>query len=96
MDNSKNKILDLKLNILIDAISAIHIRNVDIKNPDENNVMLYISTDKLSDVNTENLQEICDKYSKEGVLVSYQIPTGKFINGKEVDNTDTVCIFIEK
>lgn len=96
MDNNKNNILELKFNILVDAISAIDISDVDVKIPDENNVLLYIKTKSLNTVNSDKLVDICNKFSNEEFSVTYQIPTGKFVDNKEVPNTDTVCIFIEK
>jgi hypothetical protein len=96
MDNNKNNILEVKFNILVDAISAIDIIDVDVKTPDENNILLYIKTKNFDNINTNKLTEICDKFSNEEFTVTYQIPTGKFVENKEVQNTDTVCIFIEK
>lgn len=93
---SNKKISDLKFKILVDAISAIDISEVDVKFPEENNVILYIKTKNLKSVNSDKLKEICGKFSDDEFLVTYQIPTGKFIDNKEVENTDLICIFIEK
>ena len=97
MEN-KSTISEIKFNVLVDAISAIDIVDVIVKNPDDNNIHLYITTSNLDTVSQGKLSDVCSKYTNGDIEVSYQIPTGKILGGgaKELPNTDKVCIFIEK
>lgn len=91
---NKNIILEIKNNVLAEAISAVDIINVDVKNPNDNDIHLYIKTNNLNTINPEKLSEICFKYSNKEVIVSFQVPDEKLRDGKTIKNIDTVCIFI--
>lgn len=93
MKTNKN-ILEVKFDVLVDAISAINIVDVDVKTPEEGNVSLYIKTDNLSSVDNDKLSEICKKNSSSKFEVKFLIPENKFVVDKFVPNTDCVCVFI--
>ena len=93
MKNNKS-ILDIKFDVLVDAISVVDIVGVDVKSPEDGNITLYITTNDLSNVNTEGLDAICKKNSSSKFDVKFLIPENKFVVDKFVLNTDCVCIFI--
>ena|ERR1035437_4056949 len=97
MKNYKD-ILEIKDEILVDAIlaMAINIIDVDVKFPHKGNVALYITTDNISAVNQEKLAEICVKYSSSEFGVKFLVPENKIITNKLIPNVDCVCIFITK
>lgn len=93
MDNSN--LLEVKFNVLVDAISAIDIVDVDVKTPSENNIALYIKTKDINNVDVDKLSDICDKYSSSKFEVKFLVPENKFVEDKFIPNTDCVCIFIK-
>lgn len=92
--NIKQNISEIKNNVLTEAISAVDIIDVDVKNPNEEDIQLYIKTNNLNTVNSKKLSEICTKHSTKEVSVSFQVPIDRFSNGKTTLNVDTVCVFI--
>lgn len=96
MGKNNKDISEIKFEVLVDAISAIDISDVDAKETGEDNIALYISTSNIDTVNKEKLSEICDKYSSEDFDVKFLIPENKVIENKLIPNTDCVCIFIQK
>lgn len=90
----KNITSEIKEKILTEAISAIDIIEVEVKNPNGNDFQLYIKTDNLNTINSKKLSEICSKYSNKEVIVSFQVPDEKLRDNKTFKNLDTVCIFI--
>lgn len=92
-----NKILlEIKDRILVDAISAVDIIDVDEKFLSENNIALYIKTSDVKTVNSEKLAEICENYSTEEIYVTFLVPLNKVTDNGTIPNVDSVCIFIEK
>src|SRR3989304_7259272 len=91
---SKNITSEIKENVLTEVISAVYIIDVDVKNPNDEDIQLYIKTNNLNTVNLEKLSEICNKFSNKKVIVNFQIPDEKLRDGKTFKNLDTVCIFI--
>lgn len=89
-------ILDIKFEVLVEAISAIHIIDVDAKSPHEGNIALYIKTPDINTVDTNKLAEICAKYTSSKFEVTFLVPENKFITDKFIPNTDSVCIFIQE
>ena len=85
---------EIKNKILSEAISYIDIIDVDVKNPNDEDIHLYIKTNNLNTVNSRKLSEICNKHSTKEVIVSFQVPINKFSDGITFKNIDTVCIFI--
>src|SRR3989337_2327607 len=90
---SKNITSEIKENVLTEVISAVDIIDVDVKNPNDEDIQLYIKTNNLSTVNSEKLSEICNKFSNKEVLVNFQIPDEK-LRDKTCKNLDSFCIFI--
>lgn len=93
---NNEELAELKFNILADAISAVEIIDVDVKNPDDNNIHLYLKTSDINSIDENQLKFICKKYSTDKVDVTFQIPFSKIIEDRTVGNNDRVCIFIEK
>jgi len=95
MKNNKT-ISEVKFDVLVDAISAIDIVDVDAKSPHDGNIALYITTNNISTVNKEKLSEICVNHSSSEFEVKFLVPENKIIEDKFIPNTDCVCIFIQK
>ncbi len=93
---TKELLSEIKFNILADAISAVSIMNVLERNPNDNNIQLYITTDDLKTVNSNLLADLCTKYTTPQIYVSFLVPIDIYVGNKHTPNTDSVCIFIEK
>lgn len=92
-----NEILEkVKDKVLADAISFVTILNVDSKVNFEGDLMLYITTDNLGTVEVDKLKNLELKFSDRKVIVSVVIPLTKFIDGKHIENKDSVNIFIRE
>ena len=93
--SNKKTLLEIKNKILADAISAADIIEVDVKEPDDNNIHLYIKTNDLNTVDVDKFADICLKYSTDKLFVTFQIPSEKMVGDVTVKNTDKICVFIE-
>jgi len=92
----KKVISDVMFSILTDAISAVTILSVRTEKNLEGSTAIYITTDDLSTVDKSKLVDMVEKNSDEHFVVEVLIPETKFIEGKHVENTDSVSIFIEE
>jgi len=92
----KKVISDVMFNILTDAISAVTILAVRTEKNLEGSTAIYITTDDLTTVDKSKLIDIVEKNSDENFSVEALIPETKFLEGKHVDNIDSVSIFIEE
>ena len=86
----------VKEKILTDAMSFVSIVNVNENINFEGDLMLYISTDNMESVEVDNLKALEKKYTDVSTTVSVLIPETKFIDGKHIENKDSVNIFIRK
>ncbi len=93
---TKEILSEIKFKILADAISAVSIMDVLERNPSDNNIQLYITTNNLETVNSNVLADLCTKYTTPQIYVSFVVPTSKMIGDETIINTDMVCVFIEK
>ena len=92
----KEMLSELKYKILADVISAVSIMDVLERNPDENNIKLYITTNNIETVNSDVLAVICSKYTTPQIFVSFLVPTFIVTSNGRIPNTYSVCLFIEK
>jgi hypothetical protein len=90
------KLSNLIVNILSDAISAITILEVKSETTFEGKLALYIKTDDLSTVDIPLLEEIVSKNSSDEFFIRFLIPDFNFIKKSCEKNTDTICIYIKK
>lgn len=90
-----NKILtDLKDKLLAEAISFISIKNVDTKFTIDGSIALYIETNNLETVETNNMEILVDKFSSDNVNVTFLIPDDKVVSGAHEKNLDLICIYL--
>ena len=92
----RKSISDIKFNVLVDAISAVTILEVDSKINLEGTFCIYLKTDDLSTVDESALKELSEKNSDDNFSVEFLIPKEKVNKEKRSKNDDTVCIFISE
>ena len=86
---------EIKEKVLMEAISAISINDVEEKWPYDDNVALYIKTSSLNTIEPSILEKAKEKYSKNGVEITYMIPEGKVENNVLKENKDLAVIYIK-
>ena len=96
MVRAKDILENTKTAILADAISFVSIVDVDAKVNLEGAIMLYIKTSNLQTIEVDSLKRLENRYSTSRIKVEVLIPSTKFIDGKHVENTDSVNIFIKE
>ncbi len=82
-------------NIIADAISYITIIDIINRYPHNRNSAIYITTDDLTTIDYEKMEELVVKFSSKLIEIVFQIPESKHnsVNGFTI-NKDLVCIFI--
>lgn len=96
MEKAKDILENAKTAILADAISFVSIIDVDSKVNFDGDIMLYVKTSDLSTVEIDGLKNLEYKYSTKQVGVRILIPKSKYIEGKHIENKDSVNIFIQE
>jgi hypothetical protein len=92
-----NEILEkTKIAILADAISFVTIIDVVSNVNFEGDILLYVKTSDLGTVEIDGLKNLEDKYSTKQIGVRILVPKSKFIEGKHIENKDSVNIFIQE
>ena len=95
MENKNTILEDARIKILSEVISFVSIIDVAVKNPDENNIHLYIKTNDIKTVEMDKLNGLVKKFSTDKISITYQVPINKMIGEITIPNLDSVCIFIE-